>query len=296
VVTGPIVDRLAGHMPRALAAVIVLLGVVVIAGLVVLIVLAGVNDQRDDIQQFATKAVTNIQHRLGDLGVDSSSQQATGDSLKQHVPEVLKTLLHGVVNGISGLVSIVFGLSLAALSFFFLLKDGPSMRDWINGHLGLPRPVASTITGGLGTALRGYFRGVTLIALFNGIVVTIGAVILDVPLAGTIGVVTFATAYVPFIGAFVAGAFAVVIALGAHGTTTAILMLLVVLLANGLLQNIVQPFAMGAALRLNPLVVLVATIGAGCLFGTIGLVLAGPLVSAAVHIPEQLRQQRAAPT
>jgi len=65
-----------------------------------------------------------------------------------------------------------------------------------------------------------------------------------------------------------------------------------VILANGLLQNLVQPFAMGAALDLNPLVVLVATIGAGCIFGTLGLILAAPILSAAVHITRDLRRAR----
>ena len=101
------------------------------------------------------------------------------------------------------------------------------------------------------------------------------------------------TAYVPFIGAFVAGAFAVVIALGAEGTTTALVMLLVVILANGLLQNLVQPFAMGSALDLHPLAVLVLTIGAGCVFGMLGLVLAAPIASAAVHITTDLARVRA---
>ena len=122
---------------------------------------------------------------------------------------------------------------------------------------------------------------------------TIGALILGVPLAGTIGVVTLITAYIPYIGAFVAGAFAVVIALGANGPTTALIMLVIVLLANGLLQNLVQPFAMGAALDLHPLAVLVLTIGAGCVFGMVGLVLAAPLTSAAVHIMRDLARARA---
>ncbi len=100
------------------------------------------------------------------------------------------------------------------------------------------------------------------------------------------------TAYIPYIGAFVAGAFAVVIALGANGTTTALIMLVIVLLANGLLQNLVQPFAMGAALDLHPLAVLVLTIGAGCVFGMVGLVLAAPLTSAAVHIMRDLARAR----
>jgi len=72
-----------------------------------------------------------------------------------------------------------------------------------------------------------------------------------------------------------------------------LLMLLIVLLANGLLQNLVQPFAMGSALQLNPLVVLVVTIAGGCIFGTIGLILAAPLLSAAVHITASLGRARA---
>jgi predicted PurR-regulated permease PerM len=86
----------------------------------------------------------------------------------------------------------------------------------------------------------------------------------------------------------VAGTFAVLLALGSQGTGVAIAMLVIVLLANGLLQNLFQPFAMGEALGLNPLVVLVVTISAGCLFGMLGLVLAAPLVSAATKIFREL--------
>ena len=66
-------------------------------------------------------------------------------------------------------------------------------------------------------------------------------------------------------------------------------MAVVALLANGALQQMIQPFVMGATLSLNPLVVLVVTIGAGCLFGMVGLTLAAPLTSAAVHIVNELR-------
>jgi predicted PurR-regulated permease PerM len=120
------------------------------------------------------------------------------------------------------------------------------------------------------------------------------ALILDVPLAGTIAVVTFVTAYIPFIGAFVSGAFAVVPALGSEGTETALIMLFLVLLANGLLQNIVQPIAFGATLRMNPLLVPVGTIGSGAIFGMLGLVLGAPLTSAAIHISGDLAPAKAA--
>jgi predicted PurR-regulated permease PerM len=66
-------------------------------------------------------------------------------------------------------------------------------------------------------SLRGYFLGVTIVAAFSAVVVTIGCLILGVPLIGTIAAVTFLGGYVPYLGAWVAGAFAVLIALGGAG-------------------------------------------------------------------------------
>ena len=121
-----------------------------------------------------------------------------------------------------------------------------------------------------------------------------GALLLGVPLPGTIAVVTFVGGYVPYLGAWAAGAFAVLIALGAEGPETAAALAVVVLLANGVLQQIVQPIAYGAALGLHPLAVLIVTIAGGSLFGTIGLVLAAPLVSAAVRISADVSASRLA--
>jgi putative heme transporter len=293
-VAAPVVGWLAHHMPRAAAAGIVLLSVAAIAAVVGIIVIGGITAQRDSISQNASAGADRIEGWLNDLGVDKSGSASANASVKHDVPQIISTLVKGIVNGIEGLTSLAFALSFTLLSLFFILKDGPSMRRWVDRHLGVPPPVASLITGGVIRSLRGYFRGVTFVAAFNGVVVGIAAYLLGVPLAGTIGVVTFVTAYVPFIGAFVAGAFAVVIALGAKGTTIALVMLLIVILANGLLQNIFQPFAMGAALDLHPLAVLILTIGAGCLFGMIGLVLAAPLASAVVHISRDLARARVA--
>ena len=292
-VTSPLVARLTRHMPRALATVLVLLGILVAAVAMFLLVLGGITSQHAAISEHASDGVTKLESWAQSLGVDKAGTESAGNQLKQDVPAMISTLTKGVISGIKGLASLVFTLSLALLSLFFLLKDGPSMRRWVDHHLGVPPAVAQTITGGVLRSLRGYFLGVTIVAAFNGVVVTLGALILGVPLAGTIGVVTFVLAYIPFIGAFVAGAFAVIIALGASGTTTALIMLVIVILANGLLQNLVQPFAMGSALDLHPLVVLVATIAAGCIFGTIGLILAAPLLSAAVHILRDLNRAQA---
>jgi putative heme transporter len=295
VVAMPVVRWLDRHMPRALAAALVLLAVAAVAVLIVVIVVSGITGQSADIAAQASAGADRIRGWLQSAGVDSSSASRATTTAKHATPQIISTLVHGVVRGITGLASLVFGMSFAALGTFFLLKDGPQMRAAVDRHVGLPEPVARTISSSVIRSLRGYFRGVTLVAGFNAVVVGLAALLLDVPLAGTIAVVTFVTAYVPYIGAVVAGAFAVLLALGAHGTGVAVAMLVVVILANGLLQNVVQPFAMGSALHLNPLVVLVVTIGAGCLFGMLGLVLAAPLVSAAVRIAGQLRQPLEAP-
>jgi predicted PurR-regulated permease PerM len=72
-------------------------------------------------------------------------------------------------------------------------------------------------------------------------------------------------------------------------------MRVIVLLANGPLQNLLQPVAFGTTLGLNPLAVLIVTIAAGSLFGMIGLVLGAPLTSAAVHTARDLGSHRARP-
>ena len=71
-------------------------------------------------------------------------------------------------------------------------------------------------------------------------------------------------------------------------------MIVVQLLANGILQQLVQPFAMGAALGIHPLAVLIVTIAGGALFGMVGLILAAPLTSAATRISADLSRARAA--
>jgi predicted PurR-regulated permease PerM len=198
-----------------------------------------------------------------------------------------------VVGGLSQLSSAVFFLAMTALSLFFLLKDGPTIGSWIEDHSGLPKPVAKTIGDRVLGSLRGYFLGVSIVAAFNAVVVTIGALILGVPLVGTIAVVTFLGAYIPYIGAWAAGAFAVLIALGGAGTDAAVGMIVVQLLSNSVLQQLVSPLAMGAALGIHPLAVLVVTIAGGALFGTIGLILAAPLTSAVVRISGDFARARA---
>jgi predicted PurR-regulated permease PerM len=292
-VAGPLVDALQRRrVPRAAGAALVLLMLLALGVVVLLLVLGGIVEQGDQIRTYATQALDKAEAWVNDAGADGTS--GTKNDVSTGVQNAGSTLIHGLASGIEGLTSLVFFISFALFSTFFLLKDFTSIRGFVETHLGIPAPVAHTVTENVFSSLRRYFLGLTIVAAFNGTVVGLGALALGVPLAGTIAVVTFVTAYVPFIGAVVSGAFAVIIALAAEGTGTAAAMLLIVLLANGLLQNVFQPIAFGATLGLNPLAVLVVTIAAGSLFGMIGLILAAPLTSAAVHISRDLAAARAA--
>ncbi|MGH3038826.1 MAG: AI-2E family transporter [Gaiellaceae bacterium] len=292
-VASPLVHWLRRHgVPRAAGAALVLLALIVVALLIVVLVIGGITSQLGAIGSYSGQAAERVESWLTDVGVDSEGASSASETTKESVSTSVSTFIHGVISGITGIASLALGLSFAMLSIFFLLKDGPGMRAWVNQHMGVEEPVARTITGNVILSLRRYFGGVTIVAAFNAVVVGLGAFALGVPLVLTIALVSFVTAYIPYIGAFVAGAFAVVLTLGSEGTTDAIIMLVIVLLANGLLQNILQPIAFGATLGLNPLVVLIVTVGAGALFGMIGLVLAAPLTSAAVHISADLARAK----
>ena len=134
-----------------------------------------------------------------------NAQSATED-VQETAPEIRTTLLSGVAAGIDGLKSLLFFLAFAMLSTLFVLKDGPVMRALHQPAPGRARSGRRRRHDNVAKSLRSYFLAVTIIAAFNGVVIGGAALILGVPLAGTIAVVTFVGAYVPFVGAWVAGA------------------------------------------------------------------------------------------
>lgn len=288
-VAGPLVSALRRRgVPRGLGAALLLVAFVLLGAGVVVLVLAALVSERGDLSGELSAAQTQISDWLVDLGVDQSAADDARHDVASAVGDAVPALLHGVASGLASISSLVFFLALTTLSLFFLLKDGPAIRGWAESHMRVPPPVAHQMSGRVLQSLRGYFVGVTAVALFNGVIVTAGALLLGVPLPGALGVVTFLGAYVPYLGAWGAGAFAVLIALGGAGPDAAIGMVVVQLLANGILQQLVQPVAYGAALGIHPLAVLIVTIAGGSLFGAVGLILAAPLTSAAARIADDL--------
>lgn len=101
----------------------------------------------------------------------------------------------------------------------------------------------------------------------------------------------FLGGYIPYVGAVVGGGLVVLLALGEGGLTLALVMFVVVLVANLLLENLVEPRIMGRTLHIHPLAVLVVTTLGGVVGGVVGLLLAVPAAVMLGGVVTQLRER-----
>lgn len=280
----PLVDLLERwHMRRWFAAALVLLlGMAMVVAVTALIV-KGVIDQSDEIAAQATSAYRQA--------ADAEPAIDSGGELPAVVGSMTQVLLRGLLIGSLGsAVGLVVGTVMGVFILLFLLTDWARIIAWTGYHVALPSRVGARLVDNAVHAFRAYARGLSIIGVANAVVVGAGALVLGVPLAGTIAIVTFLGSYVPYLGAFVSGAFAVVIAYGAGGLRLALFMLAVVLLAQNTLQNLLEPKAFGSQLRLHPLVVLLTVSAGTILLGVFGAILAAPLTSVALRTIADLRE------
>jgi predicted PurR-regulated permease PerM len=138
--------------------------------------------------------------------------------------------------------------------------------------------------------LSGWMRGTVLIAAFHSAVVSITLAILGVPLLAPLTVLVFLGSFIPLVGAVVAGCLATLVAFAAHGTTTAIVFVIVLLIDNQLEAHVLQPFLVGRYVRLHPFVVAIVITAGALLGGLAGALLAVPftaaLYAALTHLPD----------
>ena len=120
----------------------------------------------------------------------------------------------------------------------------------------------------------------------------LAAIALDVPLAFSIALVTFVTSYVPYIGALFSGAFAVLIALGAAGVTEAVVMLIVILVAQNLVQTLLVTKVSSESLQIHPIVNLGSTIVGGVVAGLLGAMLSAPVVAIILLVRGEVARRR----
>jgi predicted PurR-regulated permease PerM len=175
---------------------------------------------------------------------------------------------------------------------YYLLKDGTRFRRSIVAQFDpTRRDDIDDLIGDSSRILRDYGRGRTVMSAIVAAVIGLASLLLGLPLVFTIIVVNFVGGYIPYIGAFLGGGLAVIVALGDGGLGEAAVMLVVVLAANLLLENFIEPKVMGRTLDIHPLIVLVVTALGGVIGGIVGLILAVPFFAIARNAIARLRSR-----
>jgi predicted PurR-regulated permease PerM len=282
------------RFPPALAAATVLLaGMVVLAGLITLITTSVVGSI-PEITASATSGIQAIQQwmsgpplNLAQSQLDAALQTVT-TQLQQSVSTITTSVLTGVGSVASGVVTALLTLVLA----FLFVKDGPRFLPWL-------RSVAGEGAGGhlvevlrrIWTTIGDFIRVQALVALVDAVLIGLGLVVLGVPLAIPLAVLTFLGGFVPIVGALVAGALSVLVALVSNGFTTAVIVLVIILVVQQLEGNVLQPFLQGRSLRLHAAVVLLAVTAGSTLYGIAGAFLSVPVVAAASVVVRYLGER-----
>ena len=213
----------------------------------------------------------------GPLHLDPAQVGALRDSVVGYLQQAAPSPVAGATSVLHGLGATVF----AVFAVFFLLKDGAAMWRWALSWAPAGR---RTRLDGAGrqawSALTGYTRGIVLIALVDAVLIGAGLLVLGVPLWLSLTLLTFFAAFVPLLGATVAGAAAVLVTLVTNDLAYGLIVLVIVLAVQQIEGNVLHPLVMGRAVSLHPLVILVAVSCGTLLLGIIGAILAVPLVAA----------------
>ncbi|MEV4661190.1 AI-2E family transporter [Micromonospora echinofusca] len=186
---------------------------------------------------------------------------------------------------------------LALVLLFFLLKDGRSMWHWTLSRSTGPNQRVTAEAGRAGwRTLGAYSRGTMMIAAIDAIGIGLALVLLRVPLAFPLALITFFGGFIPIIGATVAGAVAVLVALAAKGPVTALLVLAAVIAVQQIEGNLLEPLIMKRQVRLHPAVILVAVTAGTLIAGIAGAFVSVPITAVVWRIVDTVQQHRQRPT
>jgi putative heme transporter len=258
----------------SLGAGLIVLGLLALATGIGVALVRGVTQQTDEISASVNAALDKASDSLE---IDQASLESARDSVENAAPTIGSGFVTEVVSGVSTLIGVASGMILGALIMYYLLKDGTRFRCSIVAQFDPTlRDGVDDFFGDAGRTLVDYGRGRTVMSAIVAVVIGVASLLLGLPLVFTILVVNFVGGYIPYIGAFLGGGFAVIVALGDGGLEKAAIMLVIVLAANLLLENFVEPKVMSRSLDIHPLIVLVVTAMGGIVGGIVGLILAVP--------------------
>jgi predicted PurR-regulated permease PerM len=287
----PIVDWLTKRgLSRSIASLIMLVGLALLGVAVGWGTGAALVNQADEVTANLDQAAQDIEGWLEHTPISeelvSQVRQTTGDL----GPSLNGGLAGRIVSVVDSAFGFITGIILGTIVFYYLLKDGQTLfAGWLEREQDArARRMYSNVGKRTVSDIRSYFRGRTAMAVVNGAAIGLAAVVLGIPAAGAIAVVNVIGAYIPYLGAFIGGAFAVLMALGEGGISLALIVLAITLAVNLLLENLLEPELLGGSLDLHPLLILLVTSLGGIVAGMIGLILAAPALAVTLDVKDEL--------
>jgi predicted PurR-regulated permease PerM len=294
----PVVRWLKGHgAPDALAAAGSMLGAFLLIVAIGTAVAPSIGDQFSELRPRAEDGLRQATDVLANppFNLSESEVRQNVDKGITRLRENGGPLARGLQSGAVILGEIVTGLLITVLLTFFLLKDGERIWGYFLSFTGSrSRHDADEIGNRVYAALAGYVRGIALVGLVDAVLIGLALLVIGVPLVIPIMVITFFAAFIPLIGAFVAGLVAVLIALVSGGVVDAALVLGAIVLVQQIEGHVLYPLLMGRTVNLHPAAIIVALAAGGILGGIVGVFLAVP-TAGIISVVLQYTRERPAP-
>ncbi|MER7575604.1 AI-2E family transporter [Streptomyces sp. NPDC126514] len=291
---GPFHRRLVkAGVNRSIAAAVTCVAVVAVVGGAVYLVVAALVDSGDEIVASLRTAAEDLADHFGAAGTSLDDIASNARGLLSRFGG---TAASGVISGVSVVGETIAMAVLALLLVFFFLRDSDRAAGTLRTMA--PRGTADTVEAMARRAfeaVEGFMRGTTFIAFIDAICIMVGLLILDVPGAVGLGALVFVGAYIPYLGAFLSGAVAVLVALADRGFVIALWALAVVLAVQMLEGHVLQPMIQSRTVQMHPAVVMLTITAGASVAGILGMLLALPLTAAAFGIVHELRARRTAP-
>lgn len=274
-------------VPSVLATVAALLATLAVLSGIIWLIVNAVRDQWDELADQAVQGFDQVLEWVTTLPIAPTSEQIT--EARDAVIDFITSAQFGsgALAGVGAAANFVTGLVLMIVVLFFFLKDGPAIWEFmLRPFQGESYARGRRIGDKTVETLGGYVRGTATVAFVDAAGIGIALWILQVPLALPLAVLVFLLAFIPLVGATLAGALATLVALVAVDEITALIVLGAVILVNQLEGNFLQPVVMGRSLKLHALVILIALTIGTVLAGVVGAVLSVPITAVAWGITQ----------
>lgn len=272
--------------PNAVAAIAVVVSGLAILGLIGYFTINTLTSEFADLEVDIEAGFTEVLQSIGDwAGVSDEEIDEAIDDVLAGARGNADTIAGGIFSGVRLAAEFLAGLILLAVLTFLLVKDAESMQQRLARRLDRThRRDFLVLSSGLFDTLGKYFRGITIVAFMDASLIGIGLVIIGIPFALPLAVLTFFGAFIPVIGAVLAGLAAFLIALATEGVTAALIVGGLVLAVQQIEGNVMAPFILGRSISLHPILVILAVATGGALWGIMGAFVAVPLTAIAVSL------------